>query len=778
MKVFALFLLAGLCQAIDPPRKPYPPTGGGRKLLTFNETVVSRAISPKSTSVDWISTEEDGQYVYQSSDGALVIQNIITETNETLIAADKVPEDAHEYFIKPDISAVMWATNYTKQYRHSYFANYVIQDVATGELTPLAEDQAGDLQYAAWSPVGNTIAYVRGNNLFVWINGTTTQITSDGGPDTFNGVPDWVYEEEIYGDRYAFWFAPDGKYLAFLRFDETGVPTYTIPYYMNNQEVAPPYPRELELRYPKVSEKNPTVDFHLLDMESLQTSTVPTDAFSADELIIGEVAWVTDGHENVVFRAFNRVQDQEKIVLVDTASSASSIIRERDGTDGWLDNLLSINYVGKVKNGKTKGDNSYYVDISDESGWQHIYLFPVKGGEPIPLTSGEWEVTSILKIDTERELIYYLSTQHHPTERHLYSVSYSTLENKALVDDTVAGYWSASFSSKGGYYILSYSGPDVPYQELFATNSSEPLRVITSNEEVINKIKEYRLPKISYFDLPIESGYTLSVMQRLPANFNPRKKYPVLFTPYGGPGAQEVSKSWQALDWNAYIASDPELEYITWTVDNRGTGYKGRKFRSLVAKQLGLLEAEDQVAAARALAKKHRFVDDNRIGIWGWSYGGYLSSKVLETDSGAFSFGVITAPVSDWRFYDSMYTERYMKTYEMNAAGYNASAVRKHEGFNNAAGGFLVQHGTGDDNVHFQHAAALVDMLVGGGVSPQKMQVQWFTDSDHGISYNGGSLFLYKQLTKKLFEEKERDVRRGGGKHQWSRRGIRGVPRE
>ncbi|OAT09150.1 dipeptidyl peptidase 4 [Blastomyces gilchristii SLH14081] len=774
MKTFMLLFLAGICQAIEPARQPHPPIGGGDKLLTYNETVPRAKISPATISVDWISTDEDGQYLYQDEDSTLVIQSIITETKKTLIKADQVPDDAHEYFLKPDLSAVMWATNYTKQYRHSYFSNYFIQDVKTGELTPLAEDQAGDLQYAAWGPVGNTIAYVRGNNLFIRKDGTTTQITTDGGPDTFNGVPDWVYEEEIFGDRYAFWFSPDGKSLAFLRFDETGVPTFTIPYYMNNKKVAPPYPKELDLRYPKVSETNPTVEFHLLDMSSLKSKKVPTDAFPADELIIGEVAWVTEKHQEVVFRAFNRVQDQEKIVLVDTGSGKASVVRERDGTDGWLDNLMSIQYVGNVKNDKTQGHgDTYYVDISDESGWAHIYLFPVKGGKPIALTSGEWEVTGIVSIDTERELIYYLSTKHHPTERHLYSVSYSTLKTKALVDDTVAAYWSASFSSKGGYYILTYRGPDVPYQELYSIDSPKPLRVITSNEEIVNKLKEYKLPKITFFDIPIESGDTLAVMQRLPANFDPRKKYPVLFTPYGGPGAQEVSKAWKALNWKAYIASDPELEFITWTVDNRGTGFKGRKFRATVAKQLGLLEAEDQIAAARSLGKKC-FVDKDRMGIWGWSYGGYLSSKVLETDSGIFSFGMITAPVSDFRLYDSMYTERYMKTYEQNEAGYNATAVRKPEGFKNVAGSFLVQHGTGDDNVHFQHAAALIDLLMGAGVPPQKMATQWFTDSDHSIRYNGGSEFLYKQLTRMLYKEKTRDVTKGPEGHQWSRRGREG----
>ncbi|QSS56507.1 extracellular dipeptidyl-peptidase Dpp4 [Histoplasma capsulatum var. duboisii H88] len=775
MKAFSLLFFAGICQAIKPPRQPHPPTGGGNRLLSYNETVLQKAFAPETISVDWVSADKDGQYVYQKSDSTLVLQHIATETQRVLIDSDQVPDDAHEYFFKPDLSAVIWATNYTKQYRHSYFANYFIQDVESGELTPLAKDQAGDLQYAAWSPVGNTIAYVRGNNLFIWKDGTTMQITSDGGVDTFNGVPDWVYEEEIFGDRYALWFSPDGQYLAFLRFDETGVPTYTVPYYMGNQEVPPSYPKELDIRYPKVSQTNPRVEFHILDVNSLKSKKVSSEAFPADDLIIGEVAWVTEKHEAVVFRAFNRVQDQEKVILVYASSGKTSVVRERDGTDGWLDNLLSINYVGKVQNEKTQGHhNTYYADISDVSGWAHIYLFPVEGGEPISLTSGEWEVTSIVNIDRERELIYYLSTKHHPTERHLYSVSYRTLKSKPLVDDTVAGYWSASFSSKGGYYLLTYGGPDVPYQELFSVDSPKPLRVITSNEEIVDALKEFKLPKISFFDLSIESGFNLTVMQRLPANFDQRKKYPVLFTPYGGPGAQEASKAWKALDWKAYIASDPELEYITWTVDNRGTGFRGRKFRAAVAKQLGLLEAQDQIAAAKAIGK-NCFVDKDRIGIWGWSYGGYLSSKVLETDSGVFSFGMITAPVTDWRLYDSMYTERYMKTYELNEAGYNTSAVRKSAGFSNIAGSFLLQHGTGDDNVHFQHSAALTDMLMGGGVPPQKMESQWFTDSDHSITYHGSSVFLYKQLTRMLYRQKTRDVTKGPEIHQWSRRDRNGL---
>ncbi|KAI9375912.1 putative dipeptidyl peptidase 4 [Aspergillus egyptiacus] len=767
MKTSALaLLLVSFSEAIAPPPRPHPKPPGLRRL-TFNETVITGELSPSSISVQWIATENDGEYVYQEQDGSLVIESIVTNRTQTIIPADEVPADAYSYWISPDLSSVLWATNYTKQYRHSFFADYYVQDVATFGSVPLVGDQVGDIQYAQWSPKSDSIAFVRGNNLYTWVDGAVTAITEDGSPDMFHGVPDWVYEEEILGDRFSLWYSPDAELIAFLSFNETGVETFTIPYYMDNQEIAPPYPRELEIRYPKVGETNPTVKLNILQLSDNSVSTIPIDAFDPSELVIGEVAWVTDTHTDLAVKAFNRVQDQQKVVVVNTESGTAQVVHERDGSDGWLDNLIAMAYVGTLSSGSTS--SNYYVDLSDHSGWTHLYLYPVHGGDAIPLTKGEWEVTRIVSIDQERGLIYYLSTQHHSTERHLYSVSYLTYEITPLVDDTVSAYWSASFSAGSGYYILSYSGPDVPYQELYSVDQAKPLRTLTSNAALKEKLEEYALPEISYFELTIPTGEKLNVMQRLPVGFSPQKKYPLLFTPYGGPGAQEVSKAWQRLDFNAYISSDPELEYVTWTVDNRGTGYQGREFRSLVAKKLGVLEAEDQVYAAKEAAKL-KYIDAEHIAIWGWSYGGYLTGKVLETDSGAFSLGLLTAPVADWRLYDTMYTERYMKTPSTNEAGYNVSAIRQTEGFKNVAGGFLIQHGTGDDNVHFQNAAALVDLLMGAGVTPEKMQVQWFTDSDHSIYYNGASPFLYRQLAERLYEEKKRKKQGPKDQHQWSKR--------
>ncbi len=769
----AMLLLLGVAAAIEPPRKPHQPTGNGTKILTWNETMGAGGFGASSVSVSWLSGGEDGQYIYEGDDGSLILENFITGESGTFVAADDIPEDTSEYWIRGDLQKVLFATNSTKQYRHSYFADYSVLDVGSRVLTPLVEDQAGDIQYAEFAPVGDAIAFVRGNDLYLSKNGTISRITDDGGPDLFHGVPDWVYEEEIFGARSTFWFSPDGEALAYLSFNETGVETFTVEYYMDNQKIAPVYPHELDLRYPKVGTTNPTVSLTILHVESEEQMQVPIEVYEPTNLIIGELAWVTSEHGSLIYRAFNRVQDHSTHVRVDVGKEvASHVIHERDGTDGWLDNNIAIQYVGPVGSSNDTSDGfsgDYYVDLSDESGWQHIYLYSVDGSTASALTSGEWEVASVLKVDTKRQLIYFLSTEGDSTERHLYSISYATKEKKALVDDTVPAYWGASFSSGGGYYILSYRGPDVPYQELYAANDTRtPIRIITSNEVLWNKLQGYKLPNLTYFTLEHPDGYSLNVLEQLPPNFDPKKKYPVLFTPYGGPGSQEIAKAYAAPGWSAYISSDPELQYITYTVDNRGTGFKGRAFRSLVASHLGEYEAQDQVWAARELAARHPYVDAGHVGIFGWSYGGYLASKVVELDSGAFTLGLIVAPVTDWRFYDSMYTERYMKTSQANPGGYNATAVRAVDGFRNIAGGFAVLHGLGDDNVHYQNTAALIDLLVGAGVPPQKMEWRAFTDSDHGIGYNGANTYLYKYLTSLLYREK---LRTGESlSHQWNRR--------
>jgi dipeptidyl-peptidase-4 len=542
---------------------------------------------------------------------------------------------------------------------------------------------------------------------------------------------------------------------------------------MASKTVAPPYPEFLDLRYPKVGETNPTATLHLLSLSDLASGPkkVEYGSFAANDLIIGEVAWVTEDHSSLIFRTYNRVQDQEKLILVDTATLSAKVVRERVADPGWIENNIAITYVG----------NGTYLDLSDASGYQHIYLYRIDSSTPTAVTSGDWEVTGILSVDAEGRKVYYQSTEHASNERHVYSVNFDGTGKTALVDDKVEGYWTASFSAGGGYYILSYNGPNIPYQELFSSKASNStngttvaIKTINDNAALATKLAAYTLPKVTWSTIDHPDGYSFNVMERLPAKFDPSKKYPVIFDPYGGPNSQQTGKTFRQVDFRAYLASDPELEYIVLSVDNRGTGYKGRDFRNPVTQQLGKLEAIDQVYAAKEWAKKS-YVDAEHITIMGWSYGGYLASKVVETDSDAFSFAIITAPVSDWRFYDSMYTERYMKNITNSdgsngTASYFETSVHNTTGFKNIRGGFLIQHGTGDDNVHFQHSAVMVDTLTRGGVGPMKMNTQWFTDSDHSINFHGATALVYKQMAKYLWLEKNRKA--GETVHQFTKRGL------
>ena len=316
-------------------------------------------------------------------------------------------------------------------------------------------------------------------------------------------------------------------------------------------------------------------------------------------------------------------------------------------------------------------------------------------------------------------------------------------------------------------------------QDLYSINSTTtPLTSITTNSALLTNLTEYSLPTTSYFNLTHPDGYTLQIMERLPVNFDPAKKYPVIFLPYGGPGAQEVDKQMMPFNFRYYLSCDPELSFVSYTVDGRGTGYAGREFRATVAKHLGRLEPLDQIWVAQQLlsegSEQSGYLDAEHVGIYGHSFGGYLTAKVLELQGpeGPFTFGISGAPVSDWRFYDSLYTERYMKTLEDNEAGYNETAVRNATGFSTLKGQYAVAHGIGDDNVHFQNTAALLDLLVGSReVGPEKLRMAVFTDSDHGIVYNGANVWLSKFYAEFLMDELQRGEE-GGLVHQWSKREV------
>jgi dipeptidyl-peptidase-4 len=725
--------------------------------------------NPDRVGLDWLEwadvsdNKRHGAYrTFLSSTGSLIEEDLISSTRRTILDVDQVPPRTAGFTLNADQTKALLATNRTKNYRYSSFADYQIQDVSSKTVLPLDPDQKGDVQYAAWSPTKpNIIAFVRNNNIYIWDNGKVTPLTSDGGPTLFHGVPDWIYEEEITESRSAMWFSPDGTHLAFLSFDDAEVPLYTVPYYMDGKKYPPTYPKEKKIRYPKAGAPNPHVKASVVNLETNSIKQVPLSeaSLSPDNLIIGEVVWLTNSHEKLLLRCFNRVQNAAKHLLYDVEAHSAKVVRERSADGGWLDNNKAMKWIGKISSGpRASANDSYYLDLSDEDGWQHIYLHSVGSQEHWQLTKGEWEVRSVSSVDKSRGLIYFTSTERHPTESHPYSVSLSTGKKEPIVQARQSGFYEISVSPSNQHLVLAYTGPNIPYSQLYSLNSTNiPIRTIQSGEGLAKVLQQFKLPNVTYSDLRHPSGFNLSAKLVLPPNFSPQKKYPVLFTPYGGPGSQEVNKQMGLYSRALFASTDPALEYITYTVDNRGTGWRGRNFRNFFSRAMGTVDAEDQIWAARELAK-NPWVDKNKIGIWGWSNGGYLSAKVVEKNSGVFSFAIATAPTSDCRLYDSMFMERYMGLPSENQTVYNQAAIRDPVGFLNIQGSVLIQHGTGDDNVHFQHSAALVDLLMGASVPPEKLQAQFFPDSDHGISYNKAGTFQSKQLKMKLLEEKHRVI--------------------
>jgi dipeptidyl-peptidase 4 len=623
----------------------------------------------------------------------------------------------------------------------------------------------------------NIIAFVWRNNLFLWDNGKVTSITIDGGPEVFHGVPDWVYEEEVLENRSALWFSPDGEYIAFLSFDDSQVPIYTVPSFMHGKKYPSTYPVELKVRYPKTGAPNPIVKttvFAVAQPEKLISIPI-SRLYGESEFIIGELAWITDKHSKLLIRSFNRIQTHTKDVIYAPEENYLKVIRERKATDGYIENVKSIKYAGIVN-----GTDSY-LDISDIDGWSHLWLYPTDVGNATQVTFGNWEVRRVDRIDKKSDIVYYTSAKNHPSQSNPTMLYLRTGQNTALTPveplaekkftdgdkNSVDGstYTEISVSPDSKYVVCSYKGTGQHVQKLFGLESNpQMIRDIELNTDFKQRMARFDVPKSTLVDLQHPSGFNLSSRIQFPPTFDPTKKYPILLTPYGGPNSQEVTDRDEGNSFKAFVSSSPHLEYVTFTVDNRGTGFRGRAFRQQYYKNMEVT-AKDQVWAARWLADTYDWVDRDRIGIWGWSHGGYLAAKTVELNDPIIAFAIATAPTYDQRLYDSIYTERYLGLPSDSAEAYDRAAVRNTTGFKNLRGSILFQHGTADDNVHFQHSLGLVDLLMQSRISPEQFQVQYFPDSEHSIRYGKDSEFLYKQIALKLLDEKHRDPK--SKRHYW-----------
>lgn len=765
--------------ASDVEHDPDADSRGSGKPVTL-EQLYDRYWSAKQKSISWIAgpNGEDGLLLERGAEGKdyLVVEDVRSAVGNETAAA--LAEDADSQVAKsrtlmknadfvydgqsyapqwlepsPDQTKVLIGVSRESVWRHSFTAIYFVFDVETQSAEPLIpSDAQARVQLAGWSPRSDSVSFTRDNNLYIRrLTGDNeiTQITKDGGPEYFYGIPDWVYEEEVFSGNSATWWSEDGQYLAFLRTNETGVPEYPVQFFISRPSGHPPpsgeesYPEVQQIKYPKAGAHNPVVDLQFYDVAHGDVFSVTTgDEFPDDDRIINSLIWAGD---NVLVKQTNRISDHLKVILIDVGKREGKTINSIDVDKidgGWFEISHSMTYVpADPENGRPEDG---YVDTVIHDGYEHIgYFTPLNNSEPIMLTSGEWEVDEAPSaVDLVNNLVYFVATKESSIQRHVYSVKLDGSDLKPFTDISAEAYYRASFSSGAGYALLTYRGPKIPYQKVVSTpsNSISYDVVVEDNAELADRAKRHELPVLKYGTLDLGDGIVVNYLERRPPHFDPKKKYPILFQQYSGPGSQQVTKAF-GVDFQAYVASN--LGYLVITVDPRGTGFLGRKHRVPVRSQLGVLEAQDHIAAARHFASLD-YVDETRLAIWGWSYGGFTTLKTLEQDAGrTFSYGMAVAPVTDWRFYDSIYTERYMRTPQENDRGYSLSKVSNATALGENKR-FLLMHGVADDNVHFQNSLTLLDNLDLAGV--ENYDVHVFPDSDHGIYFHGANRIVYDSM--------------------------------
>ncbi|KAF7890560.1 hypothetical protein EAF00_008875 [Botryotinia globosa] len=775
--VLALFIFLGKQAYKHSSESPHDPQAtssrGSGKKVTMDQVMGGQWRATKH-SISWIegANGEDGLLLEQGSVGKdyLIVEDVRTQSPSAVGTLDTMTLMKNGYFevagrsltpskVYPskDLKKVLVATDVQSNWRHSFYAKYWIFDVESQTAEPLDPvDLDGRVQLASWSPQSDAIVFTRDNNMYLrkLASPTVVQITVDGGPEFFYGVPDWVYEEEVFAGASATWWDDSGNYIAFLRTNESEVPEYPVQYFVSRPSGKDPlpgeenYPEVREIKYPQAGAPNPTVDLLFYDISKAEVFEVKiAGGFEPKDLLITEVVWAGSTGKALI-RETNRESDILRVVLVDVVAREGKTVRFTDIAKldgGWFEVSEDTRYIpADPANGRP---HDGYIDTIIHENYDHLgYFTPMDNPEPILLTSGDWEVVKAPSaVDLKKNLVYFVSTKESPITRQVYSVKLDGTEMKAITDTSTEGYYGASFSKGAGYVLLNYNGPNIPWQKVISTpsNNNQYTHVIEENKELADMAKKHELPILIYQTVTID-GFELQVVERRPPHFNPKKKYPVLFYLYGGPGSQTVSKSF-GVDFESYIASN--LGYIVVTVDGRGTGFIGRKARTIIRGNIGHYEARDQIETAKIWASK-KYVDESRMAIWGWSYGGFMTLKTLEEDAGeTFSYGMAVAPVTDWRFYDSIYTERYMHTPQHNPSGYDNTSISDVKSLAKNVR-FLIMHGVADDNVHMQNTLTLLDKLDLAGV--ENYDVHVFPDSDHSIYFHNANRIVYDKLNNWL----------------------------
>ena len=639
-----------------------------------------------------------------------------------------------DYEFSDDETKILLTTNSKPIYRHSFTADFYVWNSVTKELTALSEE--GSEQLATFSPDGERVAYVRNNNIFIKSLkfGSTSQATFDGKQnEIINGAPDWVYEEEFSFNK-AFWWSPNSEFVAFLRFDEREVPEFSFPMYAG---AAPDYsqyklyPGEERYKYPKAGEKNSLIK--VLSYEIKTKKTIPVNIGEESDLYVPRLKW-SPSNDLAVFR-LNRLQNQLDILYANPYTGEThEVFTEKNKRYVSEDFLDAFTYL----------DNGNFVVISERDGWSHLYLYDKQGVEITQLTEGEFDVTEFYGYDAEKKIYYYQAAAESPLRREVYYISQDKKLKGKL--STMEGTNRAVFSTNFKYYINYFSSSRIPnYITLHETKKNQQIRFLQDNTVLKNTMSNLNIPQKEFFRFKTSEGIELNGYMIKPADFDPSKKYPVLMTQYSGPNSQQVSDTWgRGVGWNEYLAQEG---FLVVCVDPRGTAARGEDFRKVTYMQLGKYESDDQVEAAKYLTTLP-YVDADNMAIWGWSYGGFMVLLTMEKGGDLFKAGIAVAPVTSWRFYDSVYTERYMRTPQVNADGYDDNSPLSHAG--DIKGRLLIIHGSADDNVHAQNTFEMTEKMVQAGV---QFDMAIYTNRNHGISGGNTTMHLYTKMTNFLKEQ-------------------------
>lgn len=623
-----------------------------------------------------------------------------------------------DYILSPDEKLILIQTETKPIYRHSFTAVYYIYNVKNNTLEPLSNN--GPQQVPLFSPDGNQIAFVRNNNIFLvklLFGNSESQVTKDGEYNkVLNGIPDWVYEEEFSFNR-AFDFSADSKMIAYIRFDESQVPMFSFPWYKGMapaKEDYTTYPGKYEYKYPKAGETNSTVTVHTYDIKSHVTRQMdlPLDK----DGYIPRIKFTSDP-EKLAIMTLNRHQNRFDLYLANPRS-ATCKVAIRDEAE---------QYIKEQEYGSIAFYPNHIVLMSERDGYNHLYLYTIAGNLVRQITKGNFEVTDFLGYDEANGTTYYASNEGSPLRTAIYKIDSKGKKTKL---STKEGTNNALFSKNFAYFINTYSSKDTPTEITLNDSKGRELVTLLDNKQLKSQLTHLNMPTKEFFTFKTSQGVELNGWMMKPANFDPNKKYPVIMHQYSGPGSQQVLDKWgigSFGDGGMFEAYMCDKGYIMVCVDGRGTGGRGAAFEKCTYLFLGVKESEDQVETARYLGTLP-YVDGSRIGICGWSFGGYNTLMSMSDGSGAFKAGVAIAAPSDWRFYDTVYTERFMRTPKENGDGYNAgSAISR---ASKLQGKLLLIHGTADDNVHYQNAAEYSEALVQAN---KQFDMQVYTNRNHSI---------------------------------------------